>query len=194
MPPGGPERWGTSSVTPGATSHNPGGTTKFSVLFNQCVPVPPDDLPVSDYRLAPQVGVRIVGGLLVLVAALVLVTTLVVAVLDLPAWLLLLVAVLGLAVVALGGYVVTRRVVVVRLGADGYRVRLVRGAGVAAAGWKDVEEAVTTTSATGDPVVVLRLLDGRTTTIPVRALAADREAFVRDLRAHLQRGQGVRPL
>lgn len=175
-------------------SHNPGGTTKFSVLFNQCVPVPPDDLPVSDYRLAPAVGVRFVGGLLVLAAAVVLVTTLAVAVLDLPTWLLLLVAVVGLAVVSVGGYVVTRRVVVVRLGADGYRVRLVRGAGVVAAGWKEVEEAVTTTSATGDPVVVLRLLDGRTTTIPVRALAADREEFVRDLRAHLQRGQGVRPL
>ena len=93
-----------------------------------------------------------------------------------------------------GGYVVTRRIAVVRLGADGYRVRLVRGAGVTAAGWTEVEEAVTTTSASGEPVVLLRLSDDRTTTIPVRALAADREDFVRDLRAHLQRGQGIRPL
>ena len=61
------------------------------------------------------------------------------------------------------------------------------------AGWKDVEDAVTAT-ARGVPCVVLRLRDGRTTTIPVDALAADREAFVRDLRAHLQRGQGLRPL
>jgi hypothetical protein len=42
--------------------------------------------------------------------------------------------------------------------------------------------------------VVLHLRDGRTTTIPVAALAADREEFVRDLQAHLQRGHGLRPL
>jgi hypothetical protein len=42
--------------------------------------------------------------------------------------------------------------------------------------------------------VVLHLRDGRTTTIPVEALAADREEFVRDLQEHLQRGHGLRPL
>ena len=42
--------------------------------------------------------------------------------------------------------------------------------------------------------MVLRLADARTTTIPVDAVAADREAFVRDLRDHLLRGQGNRPL
>jgi len=36
--------------------------------------------------------------------------------------------------------------------------------------------------------VVLRLRDGRTTTIPVEALAADREAFARDVRLRLARG------
>lgn len=149
---------------------------------------------MSDYRLAPAVGVRFVGGLLVLVAILVFATTVAVGVLDLPGWLLLLVAGIGIAAVAAGGYVVTRRIAVVHLGADGYRVRLVRGVGVGAAGWKEVEQAVTATSAAGDPVVLLRLLDGRTTTIPVRALAADREEFVRDLRAHLQAGQGSTPL
>ncbi|MFC5493647.1 hypothetical protein [Nocardioides caricicola] len=155
---------------------------------------PLDDLPVSDYRLAPAIGVRFVGGLLVLVAVLVFATTLLVGLLDLPGWLMLLAAVLGLLAVAVGGYVVTRRIAVVRLGADGYRVRLVRGVGVAAAGWKDVREAVTSTDGVGAPVVVLRLRDDRATTIPVRVLAADREDFVRDLLAHLQRGQGIRPL
>jgi len=149
---------------------------------------------VSDYRLASAVGVRFVGGLVVLVAVVVFATTVAVGVLGLPSWLLLLVAGVGVAAVAGAGYVVTRRIAVVHLGADGYRVRLVRGVGVAAAGWKEVEQAVTTTSAAGDPVVLLRLLDGRTTTIPVRALAADREEFVRDLRAHLQAGQGITPL
>ncbi len=53
-------------------------------------------------------------------------------------------------------------------GADGYRVRLVRGTGVAQAAWTEVDEA-TTSSPAGIPVVVLRLRDGGTTTIPVAA-------------------------
>jgi hypothetical protein len=105
----------------------------------------------------------------------------------------LVLAVLGVAGVLAAGYVLTRRLPVVHLGPEGYRVRLIRGVGVAAARWTDVGEAVTSLPG-GQPVVVLRLVDGRTTTIPVSALAADREEFVRDLRAHLQRGQGLRPL
>jgi hypothetical protein len=173
--------------------HNPGDATNCGVLFNQFVTAPLDDLPVSDYRLAPAIGVRFVGGLLVLVAVLVLAATLVVGLLELPSWLVLLAAGLGLAAILVGGYVVTRRIAVVRLGPDGYRVRLVRGVGVTESGWKQVREAVTSTDGVGAPVVVLRLDDERTTTIPVRVLAADREDFVRDLLAHLQRGQGVRP-
>ena len=72
----------------------------------------------------------------------------------------------------------------VRLGDEGYRVHWVRGVGVAAARWKDVEDAVTTTRR-ARPCVVLRLRDGGTTTIPVDVLAGDREAFVRDLQGHL---------
>ena len=154
--------------------------------------IPPDG-QVSDYRLAPAFGARFVGGLLVALAVLLLVATVVVAVFNLPSGVLLTVAVVGVAATLAGGYAVTRRVAVVRLGHDGYRVRLVRGVGVARAGWREVEEAVTATPA-GEPVVVLKLTGGRTTTIPVRALAADREEFVRDLQAHLQRGQGLRPL
>ena len=70
---------------------------------------------------------------------------------------------------------------------------MVRGVGVAAARWTDVEEVVTTYAA-GSPCVVLRLRDGRTSTIPVTALAGDRDEFVRDLQRHLQRGHGLRPL
>ena len=81
---------------------------------------------------------------------------------------------------------------VVRLTPEGYRVQWVRGVGSPAGRWKDVEDAVTTTVA-GAPVVVLRLRDGRARrTIPVEMLAADREAFVRDLQDHLQRGHGLR--
>ena len=55
----------------------------------------------------------------------------------------------------------------VRLDDEGYQVRFVRGAGVKQARWKDVEDVVATTVA-DERCVVLRLRDGRTTTIPVR--------------------------
>jgi hypothetical protein len=71
-------------------------------------------------------------------------------------------------------------------------VRLVRGAGVAQAAWTDVEDAATTTRH-DVPCVVLRLRDGRTTTIPVGVLAVDKEEFVRDLQVRLQQARGLRP-
>lgn len=145
----------------------------------------------SDYRLAPALAARLVGICLVVVAVLVFATTLVVGALDASPLILLAVAVLGAAGIAVAAYVVTRRVAVVHLDERGYRVRLVRGAGTTEAAWSEVEDAVTAESG-GAPCVVLRLRDGRTTTIPVEMLAVDREAFVRDVQEHLQRGHGLR--
>lgn len=153
----------------------------------------PPEAAVSDYRLAPAFGARFVGSLLVVLAVLLLAGTLLVALLDLPLGVLVALVAAGLVAVAAAAYAVLRRVPVVRLGPEGYRVRLVRHVGADRAAWTDVAEAVTATPA-GTPVVVLKLRDGRSTTIPVRVLAADREEFVRDLRGHLQRGQGLRPL
>ena len=51
-----------------------------------------------------------------------------------------------------------------------------------------------TTTVHGDDCVVLRLRDGRTTTIPVAVLDAPREDFVRDLGEHLHHGHGYRPV
>ena len=150
-------------------------------------------MQTSDYRLATAFGARFAGALLVALALLLLVATVVVALLDLSVGLLVAVGAVGVAGVAAAAYAVLRRVPVVHLGPEGYRVRMVRGAGADRATWTDVAEAVTA-SPGGTPVVVLRLHDGRTTTIPVQLLAADREEFVRDLQAHLQRGQGLRPL
>ncbi len=147
----------------------------------------------SDYRLSPALAARLVGLLLVVLALGLFVVTALVAILDLTPDLLVVLAVLGLVGVFATGWLLTRRAYVVRLDDKGYRVRLIRGAGVDAAGWKQVEDAVTSTPR-GVAAVVLTLKDGRTTTIPVAALAADREDFVRDLQAHLQRGQGLRPL
>jgi hypothetical protein len=81
--------------------------------------------------------------------------------------------------------------VVVRLDEAGYRIRFVRGAGVRQGTWKDVED-VTTATVAGERCVVLRLRDGRTSTVPVGLLAGRTEDFVEDLRAHLNRGHGYR--
>ena len=146
----------------------------------------------SDYRLSPAFGARVVGLLAVLLAVVVFVATGVVALLHLHTVVLVPVALLVVALIlGLGAYL--RRTPVVRLDEHGYRVRMIRGAGVKRAAWPEVEDAVTA-SPRDIPCVVLRLADGRTTTIPVAALDVDREEFVRDLQGHLQRGHGLRPL
>lgn len=100
------------------------------------------------------------------------------------------VAVLAVVVV---GFLLTRRSFVVRLDDAGYQVRFIRGAGVKQARWKDVEDVVATTVG-GERCVVLRLRDGRTTTLPVRVLAGNPDDFVKDLQDHLNRGHGYRRL
>ena len=145
----------------------------------------------SSYRFSGPFVVRLMGVALVVVGVLVLLLAGAVAWLGVPVAVLtggLVVAVL--AVVALG-VLARRRVVVVRFDERGYRVRHVRGSGVRQGEWKQVEDVAAVTVA-GERCVVLRLRDGRTTTIPVEMLAMDREAFVRDLQGHLQRGQGLR--
>jgi len=169
---------------PRAVGGNPQRPPLFGVLFNHPMS--------SDYRLAPAFGARLVGLLVVAAALLMFAATGVVAVLDLHTLVLVPVALVVLAgIFALGA--VVRGTTVVRFDDDGYRVRLIRGAGVKESSWRDVQE-VATSEPRGVRCVVLRLADARTTTIPVDAVAADREAFVRDLRDHLLRGQGNRPL
>ena len=147
----------------------------------------------SGYRLAPALAARLVGLLLVALALLVLVVTLVVALVGGPVVVVLVVA--GLAAVAIlaVSVLLRSRLRVVELDDEGYRVRLVRGAGVRAARWRDVEDVVAA-SPHGVDCVVLRLRDGRTTSIPVVAVDAAREDFVEAVRAHLRRGEGLRPL
>ncbi len=146
----------------------------------------------SDYHLARPAGARLAGAALVVLAGVLAVATVVVVLADWSLTVLLVVAVVGL-VVAFGPQLRMWRTPVVHLDAEGYRIRLLRQVGVTRAAWTEVEEAVTTTVG-HVPVVVLRLVDGRSTTIPVTVLAADREEFARDLQAHLRHGQGLRPL
>jgi hypothetical protein len=142
----------------------------------------------SDYRLAPAFGVRLVGLLVVGLAVLVFLATGLVAVLDLHTLVLVPVAGVGVAAILAAGARL-RRTPVVHLDETGYRVRLVRGAGVKDGAWREVEDVVAT-SPRDIPCVVIRLRDGRTTTIPVQALDADRDAFARDLRSYLRRSRG----
>jgi len=141
----------------------------------------------SDYRLAPLLIARFVGLYLVLLAVVVFTATIVAAAADLPTLTLVVLLVLGLAGLFTMAWVLRSRVTVVHLDETGYRVAMVRGAGVKEARWTDVEDAVTA-SPRGFPCVVIRLRDGRRTTIPVQALASDPDEFARDVRDRLRAG------
>ncbi len=145
---------------------------------------------VTVHRLAPAIAARLLGLVLCAVAVLILLSTVAIAVLDLHTVYLLVPVAVTVLVLVLVWWTWRTKGWVARLTAEGYRVQWVRGVGTASGRWKDVEDAVTTTIADA-PVVVLRLKDGRTTTIPVEMLAVDREDFVREVQQHLQRGHGL---
>jgi hypothetical protein len=146
----------------------------------------------SDYRLSPLLAARLLGASLVAFGLLVFVATAVVVLFAVPVVVLTVTVVACVVGIFATGWFLTRRSYVVRLDEAGYHVRFVRGAGVTRARWGDVEDAVTTTVA-GAPCVVLRLRDGRSTTIPVEVLAGGGDQFVQRLREHLdRRGRGSR--
>jgi hypothetical protein len=152
-------------------------------LFNRVVP--------TDYALSPRLRARLMGVFLVLVGVLVCAVTVLVSLLQLPLDIMSALVLLVLVAVFVVGFLLTRRSYVVRAEDDGYRVRFVRGAGTHAARWSDVQDVVTSHAA-GARCVVLRLRDGRSTTIPVDLLAIDGDQFVRELQGHLDRGHGYR--
>lgn len=149
----------------------------------------------SSYRFAGPFVVRLAGLGLAAVGVLVLLLVVVATVGSVPEHVLgaalLVLLVVWLAVLI--GIAVLRRREVVRLDDVGYRVRHIRGAGVHEATWKDVED-VTAPTVRGDRCVLLRLRDGRTTTIPVDVLRGSSDAFVQDLQQHLDAGRGYRPV
>jgi hypothetical protein len=147
----------------------------------------------SDYRLSPALSARVLGFMLAALGVAVVLLTLAVGLLDLPTAVLGIGIVVAVGALLVGGYVLTRRATVVHLDDVGYRVRLMRGAGVTSARWTDVEDVVAAT-VRGERCIVLRLRDGRTTTIPVRMLATDSDTFVKDLQGHLNTGHGYRRL
>ena len=130
--------------------------------------------PAADtsYRLAPGLAARLVGRSLVTLAVLVGVATGVGQVIGAGWAVPATVAVVGLVLVSGWAWWLLRRASVVRLTAEGYGVRLLRGIGVARAPWGHVAEAVAT-NAQGQPCLVVGLVDGRTTRLPMAALADD---------------------
>jgi hypothetical protein len=145
----------------------------------------------SDYRFAAPLVMRFLGLVLVGLGLLTVLAVILAALLDLPGAFVSVVVVGVVVAVVVSGFVLTRLTPLVHLDEAGYRVRLLRGAGVKAARWRDVEDVVTAT-VHGHDCVVLRLRDGRTTTVPVAVLDAPRQDFVQDLRSHLDAGHGYR--
>jgi len=147
----------------------------------------------TEYRFSQPLLVRLLGALIAITGGVVLAVGLLVAFTPVPRALLTTVVCVGVLTVVGAGLALTRLTPVVRLDEAGYQVRLLRGAGVTRARWRDVEDAVTMQVA-GQDCVVLRLRDGRTTSIPVRVLDAPPDRIVADLATHLDRGHGYRRL
>jgi hypothetical protein len=147
----------------------------------------------SAYRFSRALLVRSVGALLVLLGLLVVLLAVLVSLLDLPGTVLTAGVVVAVVLVVVAALAASRLTTVLTFDETGYRVHLLRGAGTRAARWREVEDAVTMTIA-GHDCVVLRLKDGRTTTIPVDVLETSPEALLEELSRRLDRGHGYRRL
>jgi hypothetical protein len=148
-------------------------------------PVSRPEPSVTTYRLAPALGVRLVGRALVTLAVLVFVVALVSGLSGAgwaPAGGVTLV---GLLLAGVWAWYLLRRAWVVRLTARGYAVRLLGGIGASDASWSEVEEAVA--ASRGDArYLVLRLRDGRSTRLAMAALAGDADLFASDVQARVR--------
>ncbi len=146
-----------------------------------------------DFALAPALRARLLGSGLVAIGTVVVLGMLLTWLADLaPAFVAGLVV---LAVVGLGtlGLLVGVRHWVLRLDEHGYRVRGLRSAQARSARWTDVLDLQATVRA-GQRCVVLRLRDGRTTTLPVDVLEGGPDRLTDALSARLDRGHGYRRL
>lgn len=144
-----------------------------------------------DYGLAPELRARLMGGFLALVGVSLLAVTIVTFAFKLPGDVISVLVILVVVGVFTLGFLLVRRWFVVRIDSTGYQVRFVRGAGAKQARWLDVEDLAASVVG-GEKCVVLRLRDGRTTTIPVNLIEGDREEFVDELKRRLDVGHGRR--
>lgn len=154
----------------------------------------------SGYPLARAHTVSVLGRYAAVAGSLVLVSVLVaVSIDDLPGWLVasgLVVLALALALTAIAAVRVLRPPPVLVLTDTGYRLRMLRGAGVSAANWSDVTRVRREQLPPGACLVVL-LVGGQRTVVPVRLLdggAATADRLESDLRTRLDRSHGQRRL
>lgn len=150
---------------------------------NQVVP--------SSYRFSGPFVARLAGSVLVALGLAVVLLLGVTLLLPLPSYAVVVVVALAAVatLVVAVGLVVLRRSEVIRFDDVGFRVRLVRGAGCRLGEWRQVED-VTAAVVAGEKCVVMRMRDGRTSTVPVGVLAVSPDDFVADLQAHLDHGHG----
>lgn len=137
-----------------------------------------------NYGLAPQLRARLMGMFLAAVGVTLLVVTILVVALNLPGDILSGVILLVVVGIFALGFFLVRRWYVVQVDDIGYRVRFVRGAGATFARWAEVED-LSTVQVEGAKCLLIRLRDGRTTTIPVDLIEGDREEFVDELKRRL---------
>jgi hypothetical protein len=153
---------------------------------------PVADNPDTGYRLAPALGLRLVGRSLVSLGVVVVVVTLFGLLFDIGWVFAGAVTLIGLVLVAAWAWWLFQHAVAVRLTDQGYAVSLLGGVGTAAASWSEVGEVVAA-SPGGTPCLVIRLTDGRGTRLPMTALAGDPDAFALDVRRRVRNAHSTSP-
>ena len=153
----------------------------------------------SDYRLTRAHGVAVLGRLAVVSGLLVVLVVVLAALVDLPpvVWvpLALLLAAAGLLTAAAAVRVV-RPPVLLHLDDDGFRLRVLRGAGPTSVPWAEVE-GVRHERLSPGACLVFALARSRRTVVPLHLLDGGTAAVDRldaDLRSRLDRAHGQRPL
>ncbi len=155
-------------------------------------PSRPDERPV-EFALAPALRFRLLGTGLSAIGTVVLLGAALTWLADLSSGVVSGVVVLALVGVFVLGLLLGVRHWVLRLDEHGYRVRALRAGQARSARWADVLDLQATTVA-GQRCVVLRLRDGRTTTLPVDVIEGGSTRLTEALTAHLDRGHGYRRL
>lgn len=147
-------------------------------------PLPEPDLKPREYAVSAALRMRLLGTGLVAIGLVVGLVVLVAWLADLPRGVVSGLVVLAVLAVLGLGLSVGLRHWVVRLDTTGYRVRFLRSAQTTSARWSDVED-VQAATIDNNRCVLIRLRDGRTSTIAAEVLDTDPDAFARTIRAFL---------
>lgn len=146
-----------------------------------------------EFALAPTLRFRLLGTGLFAIGTVVLLGAVLTWLADLPSEVVSGVVALAMVGVVGLGLLLGVRHWVLRLDEHGYRVRGLRSGQAKTARWADVLDLQATIVA-GQRCVVLRLRDGRTTTLPVDVIEGGSARLTETLTAHLDRGHGYRRL